>query len=282
MKQRTVQVAEPAGYCFGVRRALDLAGESLSDEKRSVYSLGPIIHNPQVVEEFRRRGLTPIDSVDTIDEGVLIIRSHGVEKEFLEQAEKKGLEVIDATCPFVKNAQRLARKLSEEGYQVVIVGERAHPEVKGILSYAGDNPVVVKNADELRPESLGVKVGVLSQTTKRKEDFIEVVKAVLGTAHECRVFNTICNATLSLQAAAVELAETVDVMIVVGGKNSANTQRLAELCRSTGCKTYQIESPEEIAPDMLLGKPRVGITAGASTPRSQVDAVRKVCEESEC
>ncbi len=132
MKRRTVQVAEQAGYCFGVRRALDLARENLSDEKRSVYSLGPIIHNPQVVEEFRRRGLTPIESLDTIDEGVLIIRSHGVEKEFLERAEKKGLEVVDATCPFVKNAQRLARKLSEEDYQVVIVGESAHPEVKGI------------------------------------------------------------------------------------------------------------------------------------------------------
>jgi 4-hydroxy-3-methylbut-2-enyl diphosphate reductase len=124
-------------------------------------------------------------------------------------------------------------------------------------------------------------VGVLSQTTKRKENFVEVVKVVSGMAHECRAFNTICNATLSRQASAVELAETVDVMLVVGGKNSANTRRLAELCRSTGCEAFQIESPAEIEPHMLKGKQSVGIAAGASTPRSQVDAVKKLCEGAE-
>ncbi len=281
MAQRTVQVADQAGYCFGVRRALDLALENLSDETKNVYSLGPIIHNPQVVEEFRRKGMIPIDSIDEIDHGLLVIRSHGVERDLLEQASKKGLEVVDATCPFVKNAQTLAQKLSGEGYQVIIVGESTHPEVKGILSYAGDDPIVVKDADELRAASVAAKVGVLSQTTKRKENFVEVVKVISGLAHECRAFNTICNATLSRQASAVELAETVDVMLVVGGKNSANTRRLAELCRSTGCEAFQIESPDEIAPHMLRGKQRVGIAAGASTPRSQVDAVKKVCEKSD-
>jgi 4-hydroxy-3-methylbut-2-enyl diphosphate reductase len=280
MMKRTVQVANQADYCFGVRRALDLALENLSDETRNVYSLGPIIHNPQVVEEFRRKGMIPIDSIDEIDEGVLVIRSHGVEKDLLDRASEKGLEVVDATCPFVKNAQTLARKLSEEGYQVVIVGESAHPEVKGILSYAGDDPIVVKEAWELKAEEVGSKVGVLSQTTKRKENFVEVVKAVSGLSHECRAFNTICNATLSRQASAVELAETVDVMLVVGGKNSANTRRLAELCCSAGCEAFQIEVPDEITPHMLRGKRRVGIAAGASTPRSQVDAVKKACEKS--
>ncbi len=281
MAIRTVQVADQAGYCFGVRRALDLALDNLSSDTGGVYSLGPIIHNPQVVEEFRRKGLIPIDSIDEIDRGLLIIRSHGVERDLLKQASEKGLEVVDATCPFVKNAQTLARKLSGEGYQVVIVGEITHPEVKGILSYAGDDPIVVKDAAELRTASVSVKVGVLSQTTKRKEDFVEVVKAVSELAHECRAFNTICNATLSRQASAVELAETVELMLVVGGKNSANTRRLAELCRSAGCEAFQIESPDEIVPHMLRGKQSIGIAAGASTPRSQVDAVKKVCEESE-
>jgi 4-hydroxy-3-methylbut-2-enyl diphosphate reductase len=265
-----------------VHRALDLATESLERQKKAVYSFGPIIHNPQVVEEFRHKGMIPVDSIEEIEDGVLIIRSHGVEKDLLERAEKKGLEVVDATCPFVKNAQRLAQKLFEGGYQVVIVGDRAHPEVKGIMSYAGDDPIVVKDASEIKSESVGLKVGVLSQTTKTIESFIEVVRAVLASAHECRAFNTICNATLSRQEAAIELAETVDTMIVVGGKNSANTRRLTELCASTGCETYHIESPEEIVREMICGKQRIGISAGASTPGSQVEAVKKICEELEC
>jgi 4-hydroxy-3-methylbut-2-enyl diphosphate reductase len=280
--KRIVQVADQAGYCFGVRRALDMATESLERKKKAVYSFGPIIHNPQVVEEFRQKGMIPVDSIDEIEDGVLIIRSHGVEKELLDLASEKGLEVIDATCPFVKNAQTLARMLSEEGYQVVIVGERAHPEVKGIMSYAGVDPIVVKDASEITSESVGKKAGVLSQTTKRKESFIEVVKVVLDSAHECRAFNTICNATLSRQEAATALAQTVDVMFVVGGKNSANTRRLAELCASTGCDTYHIELPNEILPEMVCGKKSCGISAGASTPHSHVEAVKKMCEELEC
>lgn len=277
--KRIVQVADQAGYCFGVHRALDMAQDKLLQKGKKVYSLGPIIHNPKVVEEFRRKGLTPVDSIDEVAEGVLVIRSHGVAKELLKQAAKKNLEVVDATCPFVKNAQRLARKLSKNGYQVVIVGEHTHPEVKGIMSYAGKDPIVVKDASEVSSEAIGPKVAVLAQTTKPKESFIEVVKAVLSAAHECRAYNTICNATLSRQTGAMELASTVDAMFVVGGKNSANTNRLAELCQSTGCATYHIESPDEITPRMLRGKKRIGITAGASTPRSQVDAVKKVCEE---
>jgi 4-hydroxy-3-methylbut-2-enyl diphosphate reductase len=277
--KRTVVVADQAGYCFGVHRALDIANEYLEGERKKVYSLGPIIHNPRVVEDFRRRGMTPVDSIDEVDEGIIVIRSHGVEKELLEKASAKGLDIADATCPFVKNAQRIAEKLFVEDYQLVIVGERRHPEVRGIVSYSGDDPLVVKDAEGLRSKDLGTKVGVLAQTTTPKENFIGVVSAILDSAHECRAYNTICNATLERQASAVELAGTVETMIVVGGKNSANTRRLAELCSLSGCATYHIESPDEITSEMLCGKKRIGITAGASTPRSQVDAVKKVCEE---
>ncbi len=277
--KRTIQVAEQAGYCFGVRRALDMAKEQLSKQGGKVYSIGPIIHNPQVVEEFQKKGLTHIESLEGIDKGVLIIRSHGVEKDILDEARRKGLVVVDATCPFVKNAQRLARRLSEDGYQLVIVGEEAHPEVKGILSYAGDGAIVVSSSDQLKDKALEAKVGVLVQTTQAKENLIAVVKSVLETVYECRVYNTICNATASRQSAAVELAGAVDAMFVVGGKNSANTTRLAELCRSAGTPTYQIEAPSEITPEMIEGKQRIGITAGASTPRSQVDAVKKALEK---
>ena len=277
--KRTVQVAGEAGYCFGVRRALDMANDYLSEPSGKVHSLGPIIHNPQVVEEFRKKGLIPVDSIEQVEEGVLVVRSHGVEKELIERAKEKGLEIVDATCPFVKNAQKLARKLVEEGYQLVVLGEESHPEVKGIMSYAGDNALVVKGAEELKGKSVSPKVGVLAQTTKSRENFAEVVKAVLDSAYECRAYNTICNATLSRQTAAVELAGAVDVMFVVGGKNSANTRRLAELCSSAGAVTYHVEACDEILPDMLHGKLRIGITAGASTPSSQVDAVKKLCEE---
>ena len=277
--KRVVQVADQAGYCFGVRRALDMAKEYLLQHDRKVYSLGPIIHNPEVVKEFRKRGLVPVDSLDNVEHGVLVIRSHGVEKKLLEEALDKGLEVVDATCPFVKNAQRLARQLSRDAYQLVIVGEESHPEVKGILSYSGKAPIVVNNVEQLQEKDIGPKVGVLAQTTQAPENFIEIINAVLATAYECRAYNTICNATLSRQTAAVELAHTMEVMFVVGGRNSANTARLAELCRSAGASTYHIESPAEITAEMLENRERIGITAGASTPSSQVETVRKAIEK---
>ncbi len=277
--RKSIQIAEQAGYCFGVRRALDLAKEHLARDGKKVYSIGPIIHNPQVVEEFRQKGLVPVESLEGISEGILLIRSHGVGKELLEEAREKGLHIVDATCPFVKNAQRLAQQLSEAGYQLVIVGEQSHPEVKGILSYAGKNPVVVASVGELKEKSIGPKVGLLAQTTQAQENFITVAAAVLAVTYECRIYNTICNATAARQSAAVELAASVDVMFVVGGKNSANTTRLAELCRATGAVVFHIETVDEIDPVMVEGKSRIGITAGASTPRSQVDAVKAVLEK---
>lgn len=277
--KRTIQVAQHAGYCFGVRRALDMAKDYLSRSGSKVYSLGPIIHNPRVVEEFREKGLIPVDSIETIDEGVLVIRSHGVEKSILEEAKAKGLVVVDATCPFVKNAQKLARRLSAQGYQLVIVGKGSHPEVKGIISYSGEDPIVVANVEDLQGKQVGVKVCVLAQTTQEQKIFIEVVRAVLPLAYECRVFNTICNATSTRQAATAELASSVDLMFVVGGKNSANTARLSDICRASGAITFQIESVEEITPEMIRGKASIGITAGASTPADHVEAVRKALEE---
>jgi len=277
--KRHIQIADQAGYCFGVRRALDLAREQLAKEDQKVYSLGPIIHNPQVVEEFRKKGLIPVESLEGIDEGVLLIRSHGVEQHLLKEASRKGLQIVDATCPFVKNAQRLAHQLSEAGYQIVIVGEESHPEVKGIVSYAGEIPVVVNSVDQLQEKPIGQKVGMLAQTTQAQKNFIEVAAGVLAIAYECRVYNTICNATAARQSGAVELAATVDVMFVVGGKNSANTTRLAELCRPAGAKVYHIETAEEIEPRMIKNSINIGITAGASTPRSQVDAVKAALEQ---
>ncbi|MBI5117131.1 4-hydroxy-3-methylbut-2-enyl diphosphate reductase [Candidatus Poribacteria bacterium] len=277
--KRAIQVTDQAGYCFGVRRALDMVKDYLSEKTKKVYSLGPIIHNPEVVEELRKKGLATVNTLDDVEEGVVVIRSHGVEKKLLDEIHRKGLEIVDATCPFVRNAQRLAQKLSEDGYQVVIVGEQAHPEVKGIVGYCMKEPIVVSNAEQLKNKEIGPKVGVLAQTTQAQENFAKVVEALLTVAYECRIYNTICKATQSRQTAAVEMANAVDVMFVVGGKNSANTARLAELCRTSGATTYHIESADEIVPEMVRGKERIGITAGASTPRSHVDAVRAALEQ---
>ncbi len=277
--KREIIVAEQSGYCFGVRRALDMAREHLAQKDKKVSSLGPLFHNPQVVRELEEKGLAHVDSLEDVSEGILVIRSHGVEKGLLEQALAKGLEIVDATCPFVKNAQRLAHQLSQESYQLVIVGEGRHPEVRGILSYAGKEALVVSTAEELKGKELRSKVAILAQTTQSFSNFAEVVKAVLGNVHECRAYNTICNATASRQEGAVELAASVDAMFVVGGKNSANTTRLAELCRAVGATTYHIELPDEITADMIRDKRRIGITAGASTPRSQVEQVQKALEK---
>jgi 4-hydroxy-3-methylbut-2-enyl diphosphate reductase len=277
--KRTIQVTDQAGYCFGVRRALDMVKDYLSQKTKKVYSLGPIIHNPEVVEELREKGLVPVNTLDDVGEGVVVIRSHGVEKKLLDEIRRKGLEIVDATCPFVRNAQRLARKLSEDGYQLVIVGEQAHPEVRGIVSYCVKEPIVVSNADQLKGVEIGPKVGVLAQTTQAQENFAKVVDALLTAAYECRIYNTICKATQSRQTAAAEMASAVDVMFVVGGKNSANTARLAALCRTSCPTTYHIESADEVIPEMVRGKERIGITAGASTPRSHVDAVRTALEK---
>ncbi|MBI4832367.1 MAG: bifunctional 4-hydroxy-3-methylbut-2-enyl diphosphate reductase/30S ribosomal protein S1, partial [Candidatus Lindowbacteria bacterium] len=164
--KRTIQVTDQAGYCFGVRRALDMVKDYLSQKTKKVYSLGPIIHNPEVVDELRQKGLIPVNSLEDVNEGVVVIRSHGVEKKLLEEIQRKGLEVVDATCPFVRNAQRLAQKLSEDGYQVVIVGEQSHPEVKGIVSYCVKEPIVAANVEQLAGKEIGPKVGVLAQTTQ--------------------------------------------------------------------------------------------------------------------
>lgn len=267
-----VRLAKHAGVCYGVERALKMA-EQATQEANSVQSLGPLIHNPQAVESLIERGVQVAASLDAVEDGTLIIRSHGVAPDIIETARKRGLTVVDATCPHVSKAQEAAQKLAESGYLVVLVGEADHPEVTGIMARAGDKVLVVQSASEL-PDRLGSRrVGVVVQTTQMVDALEEVVSALLPRVSELRVFNTICDATSKRQAAARTLAEEVDVMVVVGGHNSGNTTRLAQICRSVNPRTHHVETASEVQDEWFVDAHVAGVTAGASTPSEQMAGV---------
>lgn len=262
-----IKVAGQAGYCYGVERALRLTDAAAESTRKPIFTLGPIIHNPQVVESFVARGVNPIERIDEASHGTIIVRTHGVDPLVIEQAGEKGLAVVDATCPFVAKAQQRAAELVRDGYNLVIIGEKEHPEVVGILAHArGEATVVEKAADAARIK--GRKpLGVVVQTTQSMENFQQIVAVLAAKVAEIKVFNTICSATTRRQDAAQKLAEEADVMIVVGGKNSANTSRLAQICRATGTATHHIETAKELEPAWFTGIDVVGLTAGASTPQ---------------
>ncbi len=275
-----IYLAKNAGFCFGVERALRIAHETARNAKTPIYTLGQLIHNPQVVEELRKEGITPVEHLDGLKEGILIIRSHGLPPSVIEQAKKRNFTIVDATCPFVKQAQEKACLLSKEGYQVVVLGEREHPEVRGILSVAGHNASCINNHNDIKNLMPSKKIGLVSQTTQSVEGFSRVVSELIKITREVRAFNTICTSTQMRQEAALKLARDVDCMIVVGGKNSANTKRLATLVQNRGIPAYHIETEMELNKDFFSGVSKVGITGGASTPdwmiRRVIEGVRKI------
>lgn len=267
VKVLEVITAEEAGFCFGVERALDMVLKAAKDnEGLTVYTLGPLIHNPQVVQNLEAKNVKVASSLAEIDSGIVVIRSHGVSPDILEQAKDKDLIIIDATCPFVKNAQKYARRLVEDGYQTFIYGDYDHPEVKGIYGASLQKATIIKQKSDLANIKLRAKVGFVAQTTKSPESFREIIASVITEVKELKVYNTICNTTDIRQSSARKLAEDVDVMFVIGGHNSANTTRLAEICSATNTPTHHIETATEIDKKWLHGKNKVGITAGASTP----------------
>ncbi len=240
--------------------------EIANKDRDGVYTLGPIIHNPQVIEKLKNEGVSPVEIHDIGNKAIrdLIIRTHGIPRHLYDNISARGFRIIDATCPFVKKAQHYAKLLKEKGYQVVILGDRNHPEVMGLMSYAGDDVLVVDENSTLR--GLKSKVGIVVQTTQPVEALKKVLSNVIERAREVKVYNTICNSTALRLKETAEMARKVDVMIVVGGKNSANTTQLAHLCRSLSVRTYHIETASEIEDGWFGGIERVGITAGASTP----------------
>lgn len=269
-----VIVAKHAGVCYGVQRALDLAQKTVAETpEREVHSLGPLIHNPQAVEQLHQSGVEVAGAVDDVERGALIIRSHGVAPEVIARAKERGLSVVDATCPHVSKAQEAARVLASEGYSTVIVGEADHPEVAGIKAYAGEDALVISDASELPARIPSRRVGVVVQTTQVEEVLNDVVCSLLPRTNELRVYNTICSATSLRQQAARELAAQVDVVVVVGGHNSGNTTRLAEICREVNPRTHHVETADEVRAEWFDGAQVAGVTAGASTPDEQMQGV---------
>jgi 4-hydroxy-3-methylbut-2-enyl diphosphate reductase len=275
----TVQRARQAGYCYGVERAIKKVEKALSSHE-TVYSLGPIIHNPQVVEELKAKGLVLAKDVDEVPEGAtVIIRSHGVAPQVLEQLKERKAIVIDATCPFVRRAQVVASRLHDRGYSVVVVGEPTHPEVLGILGYAGPDATVVSSRAEAEKLPPARRRGVVFQTTQSDAIIEDVAAALVRSSEEVVFHNTICEATTERQEAARELAASSDVVFVVGGRNSGNTRRLYEICSAINARTFLIETADEIDASHVAGARVIGVTAGASTPRTIIDEVVRRIEE---
>jgi 4-hydroxy-3-methylbut-2-en-1-yl diphosphate reductase len=272
---RNVRKAVHAGYCWGVERALDIVNHTAETHNGiPVRTLGPIIHNPQVVQSLADKGVNSINSLDEIDAGgTVIIRTHGVAPEVYQKAEAQRLTVVDATCPLVTLVQNKAKQLVNEGYHLVIFGNPQHPEVIGTLGHAGGNATVIEKPVDVCSARLPKKVGVVVQTTQETELVSELLSYLAPRCKELKVFNTICNPTIERQDAARELAREVQVMVVVGGKNSSNTRHLADVCREEGATTYHIEEPTEVEPDWFSGIWEIGVTAGASTPGWLMDQV---------
>ncbi len=267
-----VEVARHAGVCYGVQRALRMA-YAAADGPGPVASLGPLIHNPQAVAELEAHGVTVASSLEDVEGGTLLIRSHGVDPSVIQAAVDRGLDVVDATCPFVSTVQKSAADLAAGGYFVVIVGEADHPEVQGILAYAGTDAAIVETPEDVPADLPARRIGVVVQTTQPLSALEAVTSALLPHTAELRVYNTICSATAKRQTAAAELAGRVDVVVVVGGHNSGNTTRLAEICAAGNPRTHHVETAAELDPVWFEGARVVGVTAGASTPGDQIDGV---------
>lgn len=261
-----IVLAQSAGFCFGVKRAVNMAFKA-AEEDGNICSLGPLIHSPQLVKRLELEGISVINDINAVADQSVIVRSHGITRQEEEYLHAHELKVVDATCPFVKKAQKYAGLLGAEGYSVVIVGEKEHPEVQGILSYVQDAEVfVTADVETAEQIPLGKRVGLVAQTTQAYENFSSIALKLLERSKELRIFNTICDATSVRQNEARELAAAVDVMLVIGGYNSANTNRLARICREIQSNTYHIETADEISVSWFDGIQKVGITAGASTP----------------
>jgi 4-hydroxy-3-methylbut-2-enyl diphosphate reductase len=273
-----IVVAKSAGFCFGVRRAITLAEETAAKKKKTIFTLGPLIHNPQEVRRLNRRGIRTVADARNLKKATLLLRTHGIPEGLREKLEKKRLTLVDATCPFVKRAQDIVRKLGGSESEIVIVGEKMHPEVKALVSYGQGKCRVIEHKNDLRGRRFAGPLAVVSQTTQTPENFSAVLKCLKKQCSPVTAYNTICRATIDRQTAASRLAKRADVMVVTGGKNSGNTRRLAEICgRYT--RTYHIETAGEIKPAWFAGAKLVGLTAGASTPDWIINDVKLRIED---
>ena len=279
-----VILAESAGFCFGVQRAVDVVNKQIEEGDGFLYTYGPIIHNEEVVKEFESHGVQVMDEdrIETYAPGTVIIRSHGITKEVEEKLNANGHNVIDATCPFVKKIHRIVDEHSKNGEYIVVIGNPDHPEVRGIVGWInGDNYQVI--SDEASATDFSVnsdtEICIVSQTTFNHNKFQELVEIIKQKGYHIIVLNTICDATNKRQVEAAEIASKVDAMVVIGSRNSSNTQKLYEICKTRCNNTYYIQTADDFQPSDLSSIESVGITAGASTPNNIIEEVQKKCQK---
>lgn len=275
-----VIVAKTAGFCFGVKRAVEKVYANADNEH--VYTYGPIIHNEQVVADLEKHGVRVVGEdtdLSVLPKGTVVVRAHGTSRDEFDRLRKSGMEIEDATCPFVSKIYRIVEEESAAGRTVVIVGNAAHPEVKGIKGWSGADTYVVGSVEEAKNINiLSQKISIVSQTTFNLKKFQEIVEIFDKKDYDIKCLNTICNATEVRQTEARQIASQVDAMIVIGGKNSSNTQKLFEICKEECSNTYYIQTAEDMDFTAIRGMQRIGITAGASTPKNIIEEVQTRCQ----
>lgn len=269
-----IEISKSAGFCFGVSRAVEMANRALEEKRKPVYSIGSLIHNPLVKKELEEKGYKLVEKPEEVAENsIFVVRSHGIAKNILENLKRREIEIVDATCPFVRRAQRIAEKFYESGKQVVIFGDRNHAEVIGINSWTNDTAIIVGTPDDVEKLLEIDSAGLLSQTTQKKEKFEKVISALKKKVKNIFIENTICLDTSKKQEEVNDLAKRSDLMIIIGGKDSSNTTKLAEIAKSCGKPTYHIENENELEEEWFKNIENVGIAAGASTPQKIIDRV---------
>lgn len=275
-----ITLAQTAGFCFGVKRAVEAVYEEVEkSEGQQIYTYGPIIHNEEVIKDMRSKGIIVLNGeseLAQIKSGIVIIRSHGVPKRIYKKLENKGITCVDATCPFVKKIHNIVEEQQKSGRKIIIIGNSAHPEVEGIIGWAGDEAIVISSKEEAMQISLpeNEKICIVAQTTFNYNKFEELVEIIREKRYDIIVLNTICSATRARQTEAKRIAEDVDAMIVIGDKHSSNTQKLFEICKNACENTYYIQTLKDLDKKLLESVTTVGITAGASTPKNIIEEVQ--------
>ena len=277
-----VRIADNAGFCFGVKRAMKIAWDELENKsENNIYSLGPLIHNKQAVDRYKEKGLVEMDNLESIpSESKLIIRSHGVAEKVYTESKAKNMEIVDTTCPFVKKIHDIVKDFSHRGYKIIIVGNPNHPEIIGINGWCNNEAIVINKLEEIDDMTFDPTqiYCVVSQTTANLESFDKIVQKLKTKINNLTVKNTICFATKERQISAIDLAREVDCMVVIGGKHSSNTQKLVNICKDL-VPTFSIETKEELEKEKFAGFKVAGVTAGASTPDWIIEEVINYLKE---
>ena len=276
--------AKTAGFCFGVKRAVDQVYELAGKKEGAVYTYGPIIHNEEVVNDLEKKGVQVLhtkEELAALEKGTVVIRSHGVAEEIYDLIQEKGLKLVDATCPFVKKIHRIVKREGENVREIVIIGNATHPEVEGIKGWCVSKVTVIGNEEEAQKYETNSDKGIciVSQTTFNYKKFNKLVEILSKKRYDILVLNTICNATEERQQEARKIAAEVDAMVVIGGKHSSNTQKLFEICKEECKNTYYIQTLEDLDVQSMQSMSCVGITAGASTPNNIIEEVHKECQK---